>query len=160
TLDHEILLRAVIRARRRYGTSPRRCARHDSWNSRTHSDDIWPWHRNNCLQTKAGPLARARLVVRLGRLAAPIVAIVVAVVGVGDAVVVAVAPRATLAAMLVTVGDAVTIAVPAARHVAPLLAAAGVEALPVGGHVAIARTFDHPLAPGPDVPVVHQHVMT
>src|SRR5262249_13459520 len=90
--------------------------------------------------------------------------VVVAIVGVGNAVMVSVAPGTTLVVavslVLIAIGNAVAVAIPPARHEPPVLAAADILALPRSGHVAVARTRRDPLAASPDVAVVHQHVVT
>src|ERR1700722_3701391 len=86
--------------------------------------------------------------------------IVVAIVGIRDAVVIPVAVRSALAVVLVLVRDTVAVTVPAARHIAPLLATADGHALPGIGDIAVACAGRFPMARIPDVAVVDQAGVT
>src|SRR5262245_20313307 len=89
--------------------------------------------------------------------------VVVAIVGVGNAVMVSVAPGTTLivaiALALIAIRNAVAVAIPTARHEPPLPAAAEIHALPQSGHVTVAPTRRDVLAASPYVAVVHQDVV-
>src|SRR5262249_42997605 len=88
-----------------------------------------------------------------------VVAVVMTVVGIRDAVVVLVSPRRIPPLPLVASGHAVAVAAPPVRHVVPLLAAAHHDAFPPVGNVAIARPGDDVLAFPPHVTIVDQDVV-
>src|SRR5262249_58990563 len=89
-----------------------------------HCAEVPPSSGYNSLQTKAGPLVRARLVTLDAYALLPMrpspTTLVVAIVGVGNAVMVLVAPGTTLivavALALIAIGNAIAVAIPTGRH--------------------------------------------